>query len=88
ALKDLRELGYIHLDIKPDNILLDPKGHLRICDLGQARPDYKNGYTHLCGTPGYAAPEICLNATCCRRSYDCQVDIWSVGVIIMEMLSG
>ncbi|EMD34256.1 hypothetical protein CERSUDRAFT_140626 [Gelatoporia subvermispora B] len=69
-------------------MLLDPFGHLHFCDLGQGKFETEEGHEHLCGTPGYVAPEICLNHIGRRTAYHSEVDIWSVGLVILELLTG
>ena len=51
----------MHRDIKLDNILLDHKGQLKLCDFGVSRVVKKEILTDQCGTPAYIAPEVLLN---------------------------
>jgi serine/threonine protein kinase len=72
----------IHRDIKPENILLFEEG-VKLADFGssiQLSPDSRE---QLCGTPEYLAPEVIEN-----QRYDEKVDVWSVGVLVYEMLLG
>lgn len=59
GLKDLHELNIIYRDMKPENILLNRKGHLKLTDFGLSKIiiDDDRAYS-LCGTPEYLAPEI------------------------------
>ncbi|KAF7806943.1 CBL-interacting serine/threonine-protein kinase 4-like [Senna tora] len=79
--------GVAHRDVKPQNLLLDSEGNLKVSDFGlSALPEQlKNGLLHTaCGTPAYTAPEIL-----CRRSYDgSKADAWSCGLILYVLLAG
>lgn len=61
ALEDLHKMGYIHRDIKPDNLLLDRCGHLKLADFGSAAKLNEKGLVTMgppVGTPDYVAPEV------------------------------
>ena len=80
----------VHRDIKPENLLCvstSDDTDIKLCDFGfAARLDKANPeacLTHLCGTPGYVAPEILK-----RVSYGSAVDMWSVGVLTYILLGG
>ena len=74
----------IHRDIKPENILLDQDGRCKLADFGWSNFDdgTKNRETY-CGTPEYLAPEMVT-----KSGHDESVDIWALGVLLFEMLTG
>ncbi|KAL6343456.1 hypothetical protein AAG906_024821 [Vitis piasezkii] len=87
ALLFCHQNGVAHRDMKPQNLLLDQDGNLKVSDFGlSALPDQlKNGLLHTaCGTPAYTAPEVVS-----RKGYDgAKADAWSCGVILFVFLSG
>eukprot|EP00944_MAST-04C_sp_MAST-4C-sp1_P011281 g11281.t1 len=77
--------GVMHRDLKPQNLLINRDGELKIADFGLARAFQIpiRTYTHEVVTLWYRAPEILLG----QRQYACPVDIWSIGVIFAEMVN-
>lgn len=71
--------------MKPENVLLDNKGHIKLTDFGLSKIRQTNTEVTFtfCGTPEYLAPEIIRG-----EGYSNEVDFWTFGLIIYEMLSG
>jgi serine/threonine protein kinase len=91
ALQFAHDEGIVHRDIKPENILVDKKGRVKIADfglaklLGRAADDFSlTGTGQLMGTLGYMAPEQLQQA----HKVDHRADIYSLGVVFYEMLTG
>ena len=82
ALNYLNSKNICHRDLKPDNIIIDERGYLKIIDFGNSVQ--LNGFTNtMTGTPHYMAPEILL-----RGGYGFSCDYWSVGIIAYETYYG
>ncbi|MFA5685083.1 MAG: serine/threonine-protein kinase [Lysobacteraceae bacterium] len=80
--------GVIHRDLKPGNLMITPRGNVKIADFGiaLATQDFSKKLTstgEFVGTPGYLSPEVCIGKTVDQRS-----DIFSLGIVLFEMLSG
>lgn len=84
AIKYLHDQRIIHRDLKPENILLDSEFNVKLCDFGWAcyLPERQMRHS-TCGTVEYMCPEILNNAY-----YDERVDIWALGILLYEFLSG
>ena len=83
ALGYLHALGVAYRDLKPENLLLDAAGHVKLADFGFAKAIGGERTFTLCGTPEYLAPEIIQS-----RGHDRGVDWWALGILVFEMLAG
>jgi CheY-like chemotaxis protein/predicted Ser/Thr protein kinase len=86
GLAAAHQLGVVHRDLKPQNIMIDQNGHARIMDFGIARAQKSDGLTQtgtIIGTPEYMAPEQLEGET-----VDFRTDIYALGVVLYESLTG
>ena len=74
----------IHRDIKPENLLLNEGGRVLLADYGWSNFNMEGDVRKtFCGTPEYIAPEMLM-----KKGHDTRVDIWSIGILMFELLSG
>jgi cGMP-dependent protein kinase 1 len=79
-LQHLHDRDILYRDLKPENVVVDDEGYLKLIDFGTAK--IVNGRTYtIVGTPHYMAPEVIL-----RKGYSVAVDYWSLGILLYELL--
>lgn len=82
GLHYLHSKDIIYRDLKPENLMIDTEGYIKIVDFGFAKKVTGQTFT-LCGTPEYLAPELVL-----QKGHNRAADYWAVGVLIYEMIRG
>jgi len=85
ALDYMHRMNIIHRDIKSDNVLLSMNGHIKLADFGYTvqLTELKKKRDTTIGTPYWEAPEVIIGDL-----YDYKADIWSLGIMLMEMVEG
>mmetsp|Transcript_2007 Transcript_2007/g.2696 ORF Transcript_2007/g.2696 Transcript_2007/m.2696 type:complete len:871 (+) Transcript_2007:61-2673(+) len=82
AFEHMHSQAIVYRDLKPENVMLDHEGYVKITDFGFAKPLEGRTYT-FCGTPDYLSPEIVLS-----QGHSFGTDWWTLGVLMYEMLTG
>eukprot|EP00743_Colponemidia_sp_Colp-15_P011346 GILK01012644.1.p1 GENE.GILK01012644.1~~GILK01012644.1.p1 ORF type:complete len:337 (-),score=33.35 GILK01012644.1:325-1335(-) len=82
AFEYMHTKDIIYRDLKPENLLLDYKGHVKITDFGFAKKVPERTFT-LCGTPEYLAPEVIQS-----KGHGKAVDWWTMGILLYEFIAG
>ena len=83
TMEHLHAKGIVYRDLKPENLVLEASGYLKLADFGFAKHVGSGKAFTICGTPDYQAPEVIM-----RRGATRCVDFWAIGVLIYEMLVG
>jgi serine/threonine protein kinase len=92
-MQTLHSIGIMHRDLKTDNILITPAGHVAIADFGHSTPTHSQTWPHQrfirtdrSGTLGYTAPE--QHPALCASGYDYRADIYAYGLVLLDMMLG
>ena len=83
AIEYIHKMKIFHRDIKPQNLVFDENGYLKLTDFGIARLDSPSQSLDASGTPGYMAPEVL-----CKQVHSYPVDFYALGIICYELSMG
>jgi len=83
AIQFIHSLDFVHRDLKPENILIDELNNVKLCDFGWCVRIDNGPRKTFCGTYEYMAPEVVK-----EEEYSKSIDVWSLGVLLYEILHG
>lgn len=84
GLEYIHSMGIAYRDLKPENVLIDIDGHIKLADFGLSKHIQSNAFTNsFCGSPEYMSPEMLTG-----EGHNMGVDYYSLGAILFEMLTG
>lgn len=83
GLEYMHKKGVLHRDVKPENLVIDEEGYIRLTDLGIARLITSDNSKDNSGTPGYTAPEVLF-----KQAHGVAVDYFALGVLAYEAMKG
>lgn len=86
VLEVLHDRNIVYRDLKPENVMVDSRGYVKLIDFGIAKRLDQDGRTFTCiGSPHYMAPEAILSR---REGYGTEVDTWALGILLFELVCG
>ncbi len=81
GLEAIHQAGFVHCDLKPENLMLTRAGRVVVMDFGLARPQAQDGTLSIAGTPAYMAPEQVRGT-----GVDARADLFAAGLVLAEMV--